>query len=181
MIPIELSHNDVTTKSAELNMKMRSILVVWLADVTRALRYTFRTFHLCCEILDRFLALTTVRRRKLQCCGIVSLSIAAKMEEISTEEFDVYKYICDSIYTKSELLRQEKKILQTLAFDLQIRCTVSTEPYRAFLLVALYSNRNVQTLNGAEEPALSRLSINDELMRVRIWLTHQKIHSCDER
>ena len=153
-------------------MKMRSILVVWLADVSRALRYTFRTFHLCCEILDRFLALTTVCRRNLQCCGIVSLSIAAKMEEILTEELDGYKYICDNIYTKTELLRQEKKILQTLAFDLQVRCTVPTEPYRAFLLVAIHSNRNVQTLSGAEEPALSKLPINAELMRVRIWLMH---------
>ena len=154
-------------------MKMRSILIVWLADVTRELQYTFRTFHLCCEILDRFLVLTTVRRCKLQCCGIVCLFIAAKMEEISTEHLDVYEYVCDKVYTKGELLRKEREILQTLAFDLQIRCTVSTEPYRAFLLVACHSNRNAQTLNGAEEYTLSKLSnLNDELTRVRIWLTH---------
>lgn len=103
----------------DVNSRMRSILVDWLIEV--ALKYKLRpeTVFLAISIIDRFLAKKRVSRKRLQLCGVVSLLIASKYEEINPPEIRNLVYICDRAYTKEEILQMEVVMLNTLDFQLK--------------------------------------------------------------
>ena len=67
---------------AEINEKMRSILVDWLVDVHVKFDLSPETLYLTINIVDRFLSLKPVPRRELQLVGVSALLIASKYEEI---------------------------------------------------------------------------------------------------
>ena len=54
----------------------------------------------------------------LRLVGVGAMFIASKYEERCSPIVDDFEYICDRVYTKSEILRMEKAILRTLDFSL---------------------------------------------------------------
>ena len=102
----------------EITEKMRSILVDWLIDVHLKFKLIPETLFLAINILDRFIAIVFVPKKKLQLVGITSLFIAAKYEEIYPPSIKDFVYVTDKAYQKEELLEMEGKIMSTLQFKL---------------------------------------------------------------
>lgn len=74
--------HDYMVSQANINAKMRTILVNWLIEVHNKFKLMPETLYLTVNILDRYLSMKTVNRRELQLVGISSMLIACKYEEI---------------------------------------------------------------------------------------------------
>ena len=99
---------------------MRSILVDWLVEVHLKFKLVPETLYLCVNIIDRYLAQTSVTRPKLQLVGVTALLIASKYEEIYPPELRDLVYICDRAYSKTEILGMEETILKQLQYNITI-------------------------------------------------------------
>jgi cyclin B len=106
------------SQQADINEKMRAILIDWLVEVHLKFKLLQETLHLTVNIIDRFLAVKQVTRNKLQLVGITAMLVASKYEEIYAPEVRDFIYICDKAYTRPEILRMEQLILNTLGFNL---------------------------------------------------------------
>ena len=103
-------------KQPDINDKMRAILIDWLVEVHLKFRLMPETLFLTVQIIDRYLDMDRVSRKNLQLVGVTSMLIASKYEEIWAPEVRDFVFICDSAYTKNEILAMEKTILNRLEF-----------------------------------------------------------------
>jgi len=103
-----------------INEKMRAILVDWLVEVHLKFKLVPETLYLCINLIDRFLKAREVSRQKLQLVGVTCLLIASKYEEIYPPELRDLVYICDSAYTKDEILDMEETVLKGLKYKITI-------------------------------------------------------------
>mmetsp|Transcript_8785 Transcript_8785/g.18006 ORF Transcript_8785/g.18006 Transcript_8785/m.18006 type:complete len:358 (-) Transcript_8785:99-1172(-) len=108
------------TSQRHINEKMRAILVDWLVEVHLKFKLVPETLYLCINLIDRFLKDREVSRQKLQLVGVTCLLIASKYEEIYPPELRDLVYICDSAYTKDEILDMEETILKGLKYQITI-------------------------------------------------------------
>lgn len=104
----------------DITVKMRAILVDWLVDVHQKFKLSPETLYLTVNIIDRFLAVTPVKRRKLQLVGVTAMLIASKYEEIYAPETADFVYISDKAYDREEILHMEAVILGVLKFDVTV-------------------------------------------------------------
>jgi len=102
---------------ADINGRMRAILIDWLIEVHMKYRLRTETLFMAVSLLDRYLSLESVARRRLQLVGVVVLFIAAKFEEISPPEVGEFVYITDNAYTKDEIISMECSVLNALGFQ----------------------------------------------------------------
>ena len=58
------------------------------------------TLYLTCNIIDRYLSIRNVSRKRLQLVGVTSMLIASKYEEIWAPEVNDFVYISDKAYTR---------------------------------------------------------------------------------
>ena len=107
-------------KQADVNEKMRAILVDWLIEVHLKFKLVPESLYLTVNLIDRFLDKEQVNRQKLQLVGVTAMFIACKYEEIYPPIVKDFVYITDNAYTKEEILQMERKMLQTLDFNIQI-------------------------------------------------------------
>lgn len=107
-------------KQADLNEKMRELLIDWLNQVHTKFQLNAPTFYLGITILDRFLSTTNVKRNKLQLVGCCALWIAAKYEEIYAPEINDFVLISDSSYTFNEMVKAEKYMVESLKYKLGV-------------------------------------------------------------
>ncbi|XP_010543802.1 PREDICTED: cyclin-B1-2 isoform X2 [Tarenaya hassleriana] len=105
---------------AEINEKMRSILVDWLVEVHFKFELSPETLYLTINITDRFLSAKTVPRRELQLVGIAALLMASKYEEIWPPQVNDLVYVTDNAYSSEQILVMEKTILGTLGWYLTV-------------------------------------------------------------
>ena len=105
---------------AEINKKMRSILVDWLVDVHVKFDLSPETLYLTINIVDRFLSLKPVPRRELQLVGVSALLIASKYEEIWPPQVNDLVYVTDNSYQSKQILVMEKTILGNLEWYLTV-------------------------------------------------------------
>jgi len=103
-----------------INERMRAILVDWLVEVHLKFKLVPETLYLCVNLIDRFLKDREVSRQKLQLVGVTCLLIASKYEEIYPPELRDLVYICDSAYTKTEILNMEETVLKALKYQITI-------------------------------------------------------------
>ncbi|CAK9011585.1 unnamed protein product [Durusdinium trenchii] len=106
------------TEQREINAKMRAILVDWLVEVHMKYRLRRETLFMAVSLIDRYLSLRQVARKRLQLCGVAAMFIAAKFEEIYPPEVKDFVYITDNAYTKDDILNMEVAMLRTLNFEL---------------------------------------------------------------
>lgn len=107
-------------KQEDINEKMRAILIDWLVEVHLKFKLVPESLYLTINLIDRYLEVEQVNRQKLQLVGVTSMLIACKYEEIYPPIVKDFVYITDNAYTKDEILAMERKILQTLDFNIQI-------------------------------------------------------------
>ncbi|XP_024047212.1 G2/mitotic-specific cyclin S13-7 isoform X2 [Citrus clementina] len=95
--------HDYMVSQANINAKMRTILVDWLIEVHNKFKLMPETLYLTVNILDRYLSMKTVNRRELQLVGISSMLIACKYEEIWAPQVNDFICISDYAYIGSEM------------------------------------------------------------------------------
>ena len=99
---------------------MRSILIDWLVEVHLKFKLVPESLYLTVNLIDRYLEREQVHRSKLQLIGVTAMLIACKYEEIYPPIVKDFVYITDNAYTKEEILEQERLMLVSLQFDIQI-------------------------------------------------------------
>jgi cyclin B len=107
-------------RQAEVNEKMRAILVDWLVEVHLKFKLMPETLFLTVNLIDRYLAAAPVTRKRLQLVGVTAMLVASKYEEIWAPEVRDFVYISDKAYGRDEILGMEKQMLNSLAFDLTV-------------------------------------------------------------
>jgi len=107
-------------QQADINAKMRAILVDWLVEVHMKFRLVPDTLYLCINLIDRYCSHVSVARSKLQLVGVTALLIACKYEEIYPPEVRDCVYITDRAYNRQEVLDMEQDILQRLRFKITV-------------------------------------------------------------
>ncbi|KAH9741094.1 Cyclin-B1-2 [Citrus sinensis] len=95
--------HDYMVSQANINAKMRTILVDWLIEVHNKFKLMPETLYLTVNILDRYLSMKTVNRRELQLVGISSMLIACKYEEIWAPQVNDFICISDYAYIGSQM------------------------------------------------------------------------------
>lgn len=104
------------SRQADINAKMRGILVDWLVDVNLKFKLLPQTLFLTVNLLDRYLAAKQVSRQKLQLVGVTALMVVSKYEEVYPPMLKDFVAVCDNAYTKKEVLQMEADVLATLDF-----------------------------------------------------------------
>ena len=106
------------SKHADINARMRSILIDWLVEVHLKFKLMPETLYLTVNLIDRFLEKEQIMRNKLQLVGVTAMFMASKYEEIYAPECRDFVYISDKAYTRDEILRMEGLMLARLNFQL---------------------------------------------------------------
>jgi len=110
----------------EISWGMRQTLVDWLLQVHLRYHMLPETLWIAVNIVDRFLTKRVVSLQKLQLVGVTAMFIASKYEEIIAPAVDEFVYMTEKGYTKEEILKGERIMLQTLDFRISHYCS----PYR---------------------------------------------------
>mmetsp|Transcript_25366 Transcript_25366/g.86868 ORF Transcript_25366/g.86868 Transcript_25366/m.86868 type:complete len:420 (+) Transcript_25366:157-1416(+) len=105
---------------ADINDKMRAILIDWLVEVHLKFKLMPETLFLTTNLIDRFLAKKSVSRKNLQLVGVTAMLLASKYEEIWAPEVRDFVYISDKAYNREQILAMEKQMLNTLNFQLTV-------------------------------------------------------------
>ncbi|EOA40480.1 hypothetical protein CARUB_v10009205mg [Capsella rubella] len=104
----------------DLNERMRGILIDWLIEVHYKFELMEETLYLTINVIDRFLAVHQIVRKKLQLVGVTALLLACKYEEVSVPVVDDLILISDKAYTRREVLDMEKLMANTLQFNFSL-------------------------------------------------------------
>ncbi|XP_044318585.1 cyclin-B1-1-like [Triticum aestivum] len=129
---------DYIHSQVHLSSKMQAILVDWIIEVHDEFDLMPETLYLTAYIIDRYLTKQLVLRRELQLVGVSALLIACKYEEMMFPQVRDLVSITDNAYSRKQILRMEKAILNRLGWNL----TVPT-PYvflARFAMAASYFN-----------------------------------------
>ncbi|XP_061886392.1 G2/mitotic-specific cyclin-B2 isoform X2 [Entelurus aequoreus] len=102
----------------EITHHMRALLIDWMVQVSSRFQLLQETLYLSVAVLDRFLQVQPVSRRKLQLVGVTAMLVACKYEEMYAPEVGDFAYITDNAFTKAQILEMEKQVLKTLNFQL---------------------------------------------------------------
>lgn len=76
------------------------------------------TLYLTVNLIDRFLAIQPVVRKKLQLVGVTAMLLACKYEEVSVPVVDDLILISDRAYTRKEVLDMVTRITSLLLSSL---------------------------------------------------------------
>ncbi|XP_022772112.1 cyclin-B2-3-like [Durio zibethinus] len=128
----------------DINERMRGILIDWLIEVHYKFELMDETLYLTVNLVDRFLAVQQVVRKKLQLVGVTAMLLACKYEEVSVPVVEDLILISDKAYSRKEVLDMEKLMINTLQFNLSL-----PTPYvfmRRFLRAA-QSNKKLELLS----------------------------------
>ncbi|KAI3459959.1 hypothetical protein Pfo_016622 [Paulownia fortunei] len=128
----------------DINERMRGILIDWLIEVHYKFELMDETLYLTVNLIDRFLAVQSIVRKKLQLVGVTAMLLACKYEEVSVPVVDDLILISDKAYCRKEVLDMEKLMINTLQFNLSV-----PTPYlfmRRFLKAA-QSDRTLELLS----------------------------------
>jgi cyclin B len=105
---------------ADINGKMRAILIDWLIEVHMKYKMRDETLFLTVNLIDRFLSKQPVMRKRLQLVGVVAMFIASKFEEINPPEISDFVHITDNAYTKQDVIAMECMMLTVLDFEVVV-------------------------------------------------------------
>lgn len=125
---------------AELEWKMRGILVDWLLEVHTRFRLLPETLFLAVNIIDRFLSCKVVQLDRLQLVGVTAMFIASKVEEVLSPHVTNFRHVADDGFTEEEILQAEKFVLQALDY-----CLSYPNPLNFLRRISKADNYDVQT------------------------------------
>ncbi|DAZ98891.1 TPA: hypothetical protein N0F65_002616 [Lagenidium giganteum] len=105
------------SRQADINSKMRAILIDWLVDVHCKYDLLPQTLHIAVNLIDRHLEKDlNVPRQRLQLVGVTALFIASKYEEVYPPEAEDFVRITDNAYTRDEVFEMEVDILSRCGY-----------------------------------------------------------------
>ncbi|XP_038715611.1 cyclin-B2-4-like isoform X1 [Tripterygium wilfordii] len=104
----------------DINERMRGILIDWLIEVHYKFELMEETLYLTINLIDRFLAVQPMVRKKLQLVGVTAMLLACKYEEVSVPVVEDLILISDKAYSRKEVLEMEKLMINTLLFNLSV-------------------------------------------------------------
>lgn len=102
----------------DITGRMRALLIDWLVQVHSRFQLLQETLYLTVALLDRFLQVQPVSRRKLQLAGVTAMLVACKYEEMYAPEVGDFAYITDNAFSKAQILEMEQVMLRSLKFQL---------------------------------------------------------------
>lgn len=105
---------------ADINLKMRAILVDWLVEVHLKYKLRQETLFLSVSLIDRYLARVQVPRNRLQLVGVAAMFVASKFEDITPPQVAEFVYITDNAYTQEDVRRAEVMMLTELNFNVVV-------------------------------------------------------------
>ena len=94
------------------------VLIDWLIDVHFKFELKQETLFLTINIIDRYLSLTCISRKKLQLVGVTALLIASKFEDVYAPETKDISKITAKTYSVEDIISMEAKILIKLDFNM---------------------------------------------------------------
>jgi len=109
---------DYIPQQHEITETMRSILVDWLVEVQESFELNHETLYTAVKITDLYLSKKQVKKEDLQLVGVTACLIACKIDERLPPLVDDFLYVCDDAYTREELMKLERKMLNVVGFDL---------------------------------------------------------------
>lgn len=112
--------SDYMSRQEEINDKMRAILIDWLIEVHLKFELMPETLYLTVNVVDRYLSIERVSRRKLQLVGLTAMFIACKYEEIWTPEIKDFVSISAKEYTRENIVAMEHTMLNRLKFNFTV-------------------------------------------------------------
>ncbi|KAF3618260.1 G2/mitotic-specific cyclin-2 [Capsicum annuum] len=86
----------------DINERIRGILIDWIIEVDYKFKLMEETLYLTMNLIDRFLAIQLVIRKKLQLVGITALLLACKYEEVFIPVVEDLILISDKAYARRE-------------------------------------------------------------------------------
>lgn len=132
---------DYMDSQQEITWEMRQTLVDWLLQAHLRYHMIPETVWIAINIVDRFLSKRVVSLARLQLVGISALFIAAKYEEIMAPSVDEFVAMAENGYTRDEVLKGERIILQTLGFHISHYCS----PYSWMRKISRADDYEIQT------------------------------------
>ena len=109
----------------EINPKMRSILIDWLLDVHNKFNFKQETLYTAIYIMDSFLSIKLIQRKRFQLLGITSLLISTKFNEIYLRKIGDYALITDNAYKVDDIKKMEQEIVKALDFNFLVPSALS--------------------------------------------------------
>lgn len=82
-------------------------MVNWLVSVHQNFNLTPSALFLAVNIFDRYLSKCQVSRLELQLCGLASLFIAAKHEQVQMPKVKQFVLTTDGAFVDSQLIQME--------------------------------------------------------------------------
>lgn len=126
---------------SEITWSMRQTLVDWLLQVHLRYHLLPETLWIAVNVVDRFLSKRIVSVVKLQLVGVTAMFIAAKYEEILAPSVEEFVYMTENGFTREEILKGERVILQTLDFKVSNYCS----PYSWMRRISKADDYDIQT------------------------------------
>eukprot|EP00659_Diplonema_papillatum_P012333 gene12333-19066_t len=115
-----LPATDYMTKQPELTPEMRAVCLDWIIECANRFKMSPETLFLTVNVLDRFLAVKPIQRKRMQLVTMVSLIIASKYEEIYPPRIVDFRRISAEAFTIDDMLRYEHSILHALNYTLTV-------------------------------------------------------------
>lgn len=115
-----MPRHDYMATQTDINARMRAILIDWLIEVHLKYKLRRETLYLAVNLIDRYMAILPVSRRRLQLVGVVGMFVAAKFEQIHPPRVTEFVYITDNTYTKEDILSMECEMLSALKFEVAV-------------------------------------------------------------
>lgn len=109
----------------QINYNMRLILIDWLFEVYKKLRFKEETFFTTIYIIDAYLSKKFVTKKNLQLLGVTALLIATKLNEISAGRVKDYVFITDKAYDEDDIIYMESNISRTFKFNFLVPTCLS--------------------------------------------------------
>ncbi|GMI97603.1 mitotic-like cyclin 3B from Arabidopsis, CYCLIN A2;2 [Hibiscus trionum] len=117
------STNYMEQLQRDITPSMRGILIDWLVEVSEEYKLVPDTLYLAVSLIDRFLSHNFIEKQRLQLLGVTCMLIASKYEEICAPRVEEFCLITDNTYTRGEVLKMERKVLNFLYFQLSVPTT----------------------------------------------------------
>ncbi|CAK75196.1 unnamed protein product (macronuclear) [Paramecium tetraurelia] len=108
-------------KNHSIPSNLRAKMIDWMVEVLCSYKCTDQTFFVAVRTLDFYFAKSEKQLEvsDLHLCGVTSMFIAAKYEEIHPMKLSVvYEKIAHKKLTTDQIKKKESDILQTIGFDL---------------------------------------------------------------
>jgi len=106
------------TWQTEITPTMRKTLVNWLVEVHFKFRFREPSLALTIQLLDRFMSMDVVTRRRYQTVGVTAFMLGVKFEERHNPSLGDLSYITDYSSSRQQILDMEKEMLNAVNYDL---------------------------------------------------------------